>query len=168
MKLKLSTLFIALLLITACDADKQATSSETNNQADVDYIKTYSVKGDYEDVWEDIQQAITDRGFVINNVSHIGDMLERTGKDIGASKKIYIKAESLDFCSAVVSRRTMEADPHNINFCPYLISVYVIAGEPDTVYVSFRPPKLIGSDESKAALKAVGDLLDEIVKEVVE
>jgi hypothetical protein len=94
-------------------------------------------------------------------------MLERTGKDIGKTKKVYGKAETLQFCSADISRRTMEADPGNIVFCPYVIAIYTLASDSKKVHVAFRRPQPVGTAESQASLKAVEDLLDSIVKEAL-
>ena len=91
---------------------------------------TYKVKANWADVRDQVREAITGKGIKINNVSHIGDMLIRTGKDLGYKKKVFDHAEAFEFCSATHSRFTMEADPHNIVFCPYIISVYEISGEP--------------------------------------
>ena len=132
------------------------------------YLSHYTTKGSFEEVRDNIEFAINVRGFVINNVSHIGDMLERTGKDLGASKQIFTKAEALEFCSATASRRMMEADPHNIAFCPYIINVYVLPQDPKTVHISFRKPSLTGSAESKKSLKAVQELLDGIIQEAIK
>ena len=90
----------------------------------------YSVQAKYADVHEDIVQAITNRGMVISATSHIADMLDRTGKDVGSDKKIYRQAQDGLFCSAVVSRKAMEADAHNAVFCPYGIAVYELQSEP--------------------------------------
>lgn len=133
-----------------------------------DYMTSYAVKGTFEDVRDNIVFTINGRGMVINNVSHIGEMLERTGKDLGASKQIFLKAESLEFCSATVSRNMMEADPHNIVFCPYIINIYVLPADPKTVHVSFRKPDLVGSAQSKKSLKAVEDLLNGIIQEAIK
>lgn len=132
------------------------------------YMTSYAVKGTFEDVRDNIVFTINGRGMVINNVSHIGEMLERTGKDLGASKQIFLKAESLEFCSATVSRNMMEADPHNIVFCPYIINIYVLPADPKTVHVSFRKPDLVGSAQSKKSLKAVEDLLNGIIQEAIK
>lgn len=132
------------------------------------YMTSYSVKGTFEEVRDNIVFTINGRGMVINNVSHIGEMLERTGKDLGASKQIFLKAESLEFCSATVSRNMMEADPHNIVFCPYIINIYVLPADPKTVHVSFRKPDLVGSAQSKKSLKAVEDLLNGIIQEAIK
>jgi len=136
--------------------------------ADGDYMFVLTRTGSFEDARETLEMAITDRGMIVNNVSHVGDMLERTGKVIENSKQIYLKAEVLEFCSAVVSRNMMEADPDNIVFCPYVISVYVVPDKPDEVRVAYRKPQIVGSPESQAALKAVDDLLSAIVKEAVQ
>ncbi len=136
--------------------------------ADGDHMLVLTKTGSFEDVRDALEMAITDRGMVVNNVSHVGDMLERTGKVIENSKQIFLKAEVLEFCSAVISRKMMEADPDNIVFCPYVISVYVVPDKPDEVRVAFRKPQIAGSPESQTALKVVDELLSGIVKEAVQ
>ena len=131
------------------------------------HMALFSMKGDFDNVKQSVVDAIQGHGLVINNISHIGDMLERTGKDLGATKQVYVKAEALEFCSATISRNMMEADPDNIVFCPYIISIYVRPDKPDTVFVAYRKPQLIGSAKSKKALKAVDNLLHDIVSEAI-
>ncbi len=147
-----------LLVMSAC-----ATATERDS-----YMRLYTVQGNFEDVRDDVEMAITDRGMKINNVSHIGNMLARTGKDIGATRQIFAQAEALEFCSAVVSRRMMEADPHNIVFCPYIIYVYTLPGEKDRVYVAFRRPLPVGTAKSRAALAAVEKLLTDIIADAIQ
>jgi len=133
-----------------------------------DYMAVFTKTGSFDDVRDAVEMAITDRGMVINNVSHVGEMLERTGKDLGETRQIFVKAEVLEFCSAVVSRKMMESDPDNIVFCPYVISVYVVPEKPDEVRVAYRKPQLVGSPASQKALKAVDELLSGIVKEALK
>jgi uncharacterized protein (DUF302 family) len=132
-----------------------------------DYMAVFTKAGSFDDVRDAVEMAITDRGMVINNVSHVGEMLERTGKDLGETTQIFIKAEVLEFCSAVVSRKMMEADPDNIVFCPYVISVYVVPEKPGEVRVAYRKPQIVGSPDSQKSLKAVEDLLSGIVKDAL-
>jgi len=133
-----------------------------------DYMVVVTKAGNFSDVRDDVEMAITDRGLVVNNVSHVGDMLARTGKDLGDSKQVFLKAEALEFCSAVVSRKMMEADPDNIVFCPYVISVYVVPGKPHEVRIAYRKPQITGSPASRQALKAVDDLLSGIVNDALK
>lgn len=123
-----------------------------------------SVKGNFDDVKERVVMAIESHGLVIDNTAHVGAMLDRTGKDIGRERKIYLKAEVLEFCSAGLSRSTMEADPRNLVFCPYTIALYVLPAEPDRVYVSYRKPLTNAGTQSMKALRDVGKLLDEILR----
>lgn len=132
------------------------------------HSKTYTVKDEFNYVRDAVKQAINDRGMVITAVSHISNMLQRTAKDIGASKKIYVKAEALLFCSASLSRNMMESDPHNAVFCPYNITIYELADKPGTIYVAYRRPQLVGSDASKKSLQAIDKLLDSIIREALE
>lgn len=115
------------------------------------------VQGRFDEVRDALVFAVEGKGLVINYTGHIGAMLERTGKDIGATRRIYEQAESLEFCSAKLSRQMMEADPANIVNCPFVISVYALPGKPGTVFLAYRKPM--------AGLKAVEALLRELVAE---
>lgn len=112
----------------------------------------------FADAWDAIVMAIENRGLVVNYTSHIGDMLQRTGADIGASRQVFAQAEIIEFCSASLSRKMMEVDPHNIVLCPFAISIYTLPGETDTTWVAYRKPQ--GS-----AAKLVEPLLKEIAAE---
>ncbi len=135
--------------------------------ADADENVRREVKGKFEDVKASLVAAIEGKGLVINTVAHVGDMLARTGQDLGATRRVYEKAEVLEFCSATVSRATMEADPHAIVYCPYTIAVYVIAGQAGTVQVAYRRPRADTPGPAADALAGVGKLLDEIVGEAL-
>lgn len=135
--------------------------------APADHVVQYSKAGNFKDVSEDLQLAIQGRGLVVDHTSHVHNMLERTGKDLGLTKVVYKDAEAYSFCSATASRAMMEADAHNIVFCPFTITVYTPVTEPNKVYVAYRRPPLIGSEASKTALKAVHDLLDGIAREAI-
>jgi len=138
--------------------------------ADTDPIVRYAVESKYENVRDDLVNAITGRGLVIDHNSHVGKMLDRTGKDLGATKKIYgdDQGQTFSFCSAVISRKTMEADPHNILFCPYTFALYSMIAEPKKVYLAYRrPQRADDSAASRAALKEVEVLLDGIAREAL-
>jgi uncharacterized protein (DUF302 family) len=129
---------------------------------------TYSGEGKFEDVRDDLRLAIEGRGLVVDYHSFVNRMLERTGKDLGATRKLYGDAQAFVFCSAALSRKTMEADPANIAFCPYSLVVYARADEPGKTYVAYRRPwRPDGSAASKAALEEVEALLDGIAREAL-
>ncbi|MEA3275066.1 MAG: DUF302 domain-containing protein [Pseudomonadota bacterium] len=98
----------------------------------------YETDTAFEDVIEGVKMGIQERGMYINNVMHMAEMLERTGKDLGMDEKIYEKAESVEFCSAVLSRKMTSEDPSRIVNCPFIMSIYVLPGEPDKTYVAHR------------------------------
>jgi uncharacterized protein (DUF302 family) len=132
-----------------------------------DEIVVQSKRGSYEDVKAAVVFAIENRGLVVNNTARIGEMLERTGRELGA-RRIYSRAEVLEFCSAALSRRAMEADSHSIAFCPYTIAIYELAGEPGTVYVSYRRPVAPTGSKAAAALAEVSALLSGVVHEALQ
>jgi uncharacterized protein (DUF302 family) len=131
------------------------------------YTVIFKAQGKYEDVRDMVQTSIEAKGLKINSMNHIATMLERTGKDIGATKQIYGGGEQFEFCSAKISRDMMEADPHAIVMCPYIISVYTIPGN-KTVYVSYRKPVQVRNPKLKKALGDVEKLLTEIIKEAIQ
>ncbi|KPQ14177.1 MAG: hypothetical protein HLUCCO18_15705 [Rhodobacteraceae bacterium HLUCCO18] len=92
-------------------------------------VITFDFDGSFEDASFAIESAILDRGLVIDLVSHVGDMLNRTGEDMGAKTTIFEHADIFLFCSAAISRRVMEADAMNIVHCPYSIFVAERDGE---------------------------------------
>ena len=151
---------LALALAMAFCAAAQA--------ADPNPVVTYAKKAKFEDVRDDLKTAIEARGLVIDYHSKINGMLERTGKDVEATQKIYVDAQAFLFCSATLSRRMMQADAANVAFCPYSIAVYATAREPEKVVVSYRRPWLPdGTPASRAALKEVESLLDGIAREAL-
>jgi uncharacterized protein (DUF302 family) len=124
-----------------------------------------STREDYETVKLNLEAAIVERGFSISNTLHISDMLDRTGKDLGYPKPVYMKAESMAFCSALWSHRLVRDNPANIIICPFTIVLYNTIAEPDKVYVAFRKPTLAGQSP---LVKDVETMLHSIVQDVIE
>lgn len=118
---------------------------------------TYDFDGSFEDATFAVESAIVDKGLVIDYVSHTGDMLNRTGKDVGSEKKLFEAADIFLFCSAVLSRKVMEADPMNIAHCPYGIFVAEREGK---VMVGYR-------NLPEGPMQEVQALLDSIAKAAV-
>jgi uncharacterized protein (DUF302 family) len=116
---------------------------------------TTTYDGSFEDATFAVESAIVDKGLVIDYVSHVGQMLNRTGADVGSDAMIFKSADVFLFCSAVLSREVMEADPMNIAHCPY--GIFVAEGE-DGVIIGYR-------DYPEGAMQKVEDLLSEIVSE---
>ncbi|GAB6043245.1 DUF302 domain-containing protein [Endothiovibrio diazotrophicus] len=156
-------LFTRILLIGVLVA-----ASFPSMAAATEMMEAYGTTMSYEDARDNLQLAITGRGLVVRSVSQVGEMLERTGEDLGDTRKIYGKAEVFEFCSAVFSRKMMEADERNIAFCPFTIALYTLPAEPDKVYVSFRRPAVLASPSSADALREVEDLLRGIARQALE
>ena len=117
----------------------------------------YTTDQSFDDVAFGIENAILDAGLVVDHVSHVGAMLERTREDVGSDKVLFSQADVYSFCSAKVSRSVMEADPMNIVFCPYDIFVAELADTPGEVVVGYR-------QFPEGAMQEVQAMLDGIVK----
>ncbi|MGI3185090.1 DUF302 domain-containing protein [Nioella aestuarii] len=116
---------------------------------------TYPFDGSFEDAAFGVESAIVGRGLVIDYTSHVGEMLERTREDTGSDVVLFDEADIYLFCSAVISRQVMEADPMNIANCPYGIFIASMEGE---VMIGYRSMP----EESMAPVMA---LLDELARE---
>lgn len=121
---------------------------------------TYTVDQSFDDVEFGLESAIVDRGLVIDAVSHVGEMLERTREDVGSDVVLFTHANVYNFCSANLSRKVMEADPMNIMHCPYGIFVAEMPDQPGKVMIGYRTMP-------EGPMKEVEALLDEITKSAI-
>jgi uncharacterized protein (DUF302 family) len=131
-------------------------------------IRVASKKGTFSDVRSDLEEAIVNQGLKIDFNGKVGEMLKRTGADIGSTKTVYTSAEYFTFCSAQLSRAAMEADPSNIGHCPYTMFVYERAEQPGVIFVGYRRPQGHGSDASKKATSAIDKLMEKILTTVAK
>ena len=129
-------------------------------------VVSYPANGSFEEVLETLKTAVTNRGMLVSGTLHVQEMLERTGQDLGFPDPVYLKAESVEFCSAQMSHRMIAADPRNLVICPFTVAVYLLANEPEQVYVGYRRQYLAGNAED--VLKAVTELVDGIAREAAE
>ena len=141
MRRTLATLAVAAVPLMAA-ADEQAV--------------VYDYDGSFEDAAFELESAILDRGLVIAHVSHVGGMLNRTAEDVGATETLFQQADVYLFCSAVLSREVMAADPLNIAHCPYGI---FLTDREGAVQVGYRRMP-------DGPMQDVQALLDEIAQEV--
>lgn len=119
----------------------------------------YPFDGSFDDATFSVESAIIGKGLIIDYVSHTGEMLNRTGADVGSDVKLFEAADIFVFCSAALSRKMMEADPMNIAHCPYGIFVADRAGE---VMIGYRvyPDGIMQEVQAllnEIALEAVGE-----------
>ena len=162
-------LLFALLAVTDLHADTMGNANPINLKTQVSKdLKRYTAFGDFNDIKAFLISAIEERGIKINNTSYISKMLQRTGEDVGDARPIYKNAEAIEFCSATLSRDMMQANPHNIVFCPYTILIYEIADDPGTTYLSYRRPFYQDDGVNHETLSKVDELLSRIIEEVVE
>jgi uncharacterized protein (DUF302 family) len=112
----------------------------------------YPFDGTFEEANFAVESEIVGQGLVIDYVSHVGDMLNRTGADVGSDAAIFDQATIHIFCSALVSRKVMEADWTNLAHCPYGIFVADRAGEVSIGYRTYPEGEM---QEVQALLDAI-------------
>ena len=130
------------------------------------YAVLFKTQGDFQYVRDSLETAIEGKGLVVNHTNKVAEMLERTGKDLGATKQVFEYGEQFEFCSATISRRMMEADPHAMVMCPYIVSVYKIPNDKN-IYISYRKPPVTGNPALQEALAELEKLLTDIIKDAL-
>ena len=149
---------VCTLLLSAC----QSVAVEPLNEPSP--VKIFTSEESFEDVVENIKMAIVERGLLVSGTLHVSEMLNRTATDLGFSQ-LFSKAESVEFCSALMSHKMAQAAVENIAICPFTIAVYVKQAQPEQVYVAYRPPHLAG--DGQQATKEIVNLLEGIVEDSI-
>lgn len=121
---------------------------------------TYTTDESFDDVVFGLENAILDEGLIIEGVSRVGEMLERTGPDVGSDVTVFLAADVYSFCSARLSRKVMEADPMNLQYCPYTIFVAQLPDTPDETIIGYRT-------FPEGPMREVQALLDTIAKSAI-
>lgn len=155
----MSAAFRCLLLLIAYVASAPATATS-------DAYAIYESESDFETVIDGATMAIQERGMYISNLMHMDEMLERTGQDLGMDEKIYEKAWSIEICSAVLARKMTSEDPSRIVNCPFILSIYVLPGEPNKTFVAHR--KITDREiESSKVMAEIADMLKDVAESAI-
>lgn len=131
------------------------------------HARIWRVEGEVETLKQYVKDAIINRGLKVTE-GDIGLMLDRTAEDVGAEKPLFDKAQFVQFCSAVLSRKAMEADPANMAFCPFTIFLYSAEAAPKSVNLGYRKLPEDGSEATRATMREIDGLLTQIVEEALE
>lgn len=124
----------------------------------------------FEDVSDNLKDAILKRGFVIDYVGQFNTMLERTAKDTGTvtsggNKSPYKNAQFVQFCPAKLTHEAVNASPLAIANCPIAIFVYELSYEPGKVRVGYRMPVASPSKRVSEINDKIATTLQEIAAE---
>lgn len=155
-------LFIATLALFA------TFSVRADEPVDLGHMVVYSGEVSFEEAKSGLKFAVGNLGMVISDELHLSEMLDRTGADIGAAKRVFEHAETIAWCSASLSRKMVEAQPTSLVFCPFAISLYTLEGQPDKVYAAYRKPYLgEASDAARAIMEEVEAMYQEVAEAAV-
>ena len=155
MIVRLTTAFLMSLLLLAGAAHAEGP------------VYSYSTSDlNFDEVKDNVKMAITGRGVNIANELHASEMLNRTGPDLGFAHPVFKRAETIEFCSAVISLRLVESNPDNVVMCPFTISIYQLNNDEGVIHAAFRVP--VGFEESAEQYAEVADFISGIVKEALE
>ncbi|NTV12020.1 MAG: DUF302 domain-containing protein [Zoogloea sp.] len=106
---------------------------------------------------EALTEAIEEEGLIPAPPSAFGNMLARTGPDLGRPASPYGQAEVLHFCSATIAWKLVEEDPAHIAQCPLSIAIYTLRGNDRRVFLAYRRPNTgtPGGDAAEALLQRI-------------
>ncbi|MBT3195497.1 MAG: DUF302 domain-containing protein [Candidatus Ruthia sp.] len=136
----------------------------TFNPAQAKHVTTTIVEAEYQDVRDDLVDAVKGKGLNIAGVFHASEMLSNTKSVFNFRKNIYKNAEIIEFCSAGISHDISRANHLNILLCPFKIAVFNLEKDPKKVYVVWAAPEAIDEKSKKAVLK-IGGLISAIIED---
>ena len=126
-----------------------------------------SSQSNFGDAVTDLENAVINRGLVIDYKGLVGDMLSRTGEAVGVASP-YNDAVYMHFCSAKLTHAAVAASSENMAICPYVVFAYELKAAPGKITLGYRLPKGATNPESLSALAGVDELLKGIVDEAAE
>jgi hypothetical protein len=164
---------IRSILLAAAATASLALSTAALRADDANGYRVYTKAAKYENVRDDLKDAIINKGFVIDYTGQFNAMLERTADVARTSagndaKSPYSNAEYMQFCPSKLTHEAVSASPHGIANCPIALFVYELRTEPGKIVVGFRLPVGSPSKKVKAVNKSFVTLLDGIAREVTK
>ena len=99
------------------------------NQSPMKTPYLISIQGSFDDVYDELKNAIIEEGLAIDYVGNVDQMLERTsqvniGESVDQKKPVYLFAKYMQFCSSAITHKAVRADPQNLSMCPFLVFIY--------------------------------------------
>jgi uncharacterized protein (DUF302 family) len=131
-------------------------------------VTTVRVEGSFFEKLQDVRVAIQGRGINIAHTLPASGMLNRTGSAFGVERNVFIHAEIIEFCSAKISHKLIQANPENIVLCPFTIGIYELTSDPGYVHLTYRKPFVLGDEVSPTATSEIVQLIEGIVKDATE
>jgi len=130
-------------------------------------IQIKTVDGSYEEVFQTLQDAVIDRGLVIDYVGHVDKMLERTAAVAGKEGTPYLHARYFQFCSAPLTHEAVSADVSNLAVCPLIVFAFETKAAPGKISVGFRELGMSTSSGSRADTAKLNSLLQSVIDAAV-
>ncbi len=131
--------------------------------ASANIIISKVIDNPYKDVRNNLIDAIEEKALNISKIYHASDMLNRTKDSVKNAKKIYQKAEIIEFCSAKISHQLVLANHLNIASCPFKIALYSLTKNPKQTHIIYTQLKSIDKASIKPSAKA-----NELIEHLVE
>lgn len=141
---------LRLVLAAAVGLALMASQVSAADNGYKDYVKS----GTFDDISENLKDAIINRGYVIDYTGEFNKMLERTAADTGTvtpggNKSPYRNAKYMQFCPAKLTHEAVNASPFAIANCPVALFVYETNYEPGKIHVGYRLP--VGSPSKRVS-----------------
>lgn len=164
--IRILTSFLAVAFITIA-------TTFTSQAMEAKGFKTVKTKGDFDTVFVDTQDAIINKGYTIDYVGHMNQMLKRTSKAVGSvtetgSLSPYKHAKFMQFCSAKLTHEAVSANPQNIAICPYVVFVYEEKATPGVIHVGYRRPVGGPSKRSRKVFEKIDAMLTSVIENAIK
>ncbi len=161
---------ITAILVLITTTFSAVFNASAQDKAVTHYTKT--VQAEFVDVFADLQDAVINKGLVIDYVGNVDNMLNRTSSTAGSvtsdgEKSPYLNAKYMQFCSSKLTHKAVSADPHNLAICPYIVYMFETRAKPGNITIGYRPPIFGPSKRSRKIKAEVLEFLESIVNEAI-
>lgn len=160
-----------LVVITILAALLSVVGSLSIAHSQINPQYTITIESTFDDVYDELTNAIIDQGLTIDYIGNVDQMLERTSQaNIGEISKqvtpVYLFAKYMQFCSSALTHKAVQANPTNLSMCPFLVFIYETTANPGRIVIGYRPPTLSTGEESEIISQEVIQFLNAVLTEV--
>ena len=144
--------FAAVLLATAWLTVPSAASrdSDSGGGRRGAYLWTKTVRGDFEEVLENVRSALGRRNFPVNNVRNYRENFNKRISQTGGEKLPYAQYQALEFCNVMLAIEALRKDARMGVFMPCRIVMFSRLGSGEVTLMTVNPrfmPRILDNAE---------------------
>ena len=157
---------LAVLLFATSASSRELDSGGGQRGA---YLWTKTVRGDFEEVLENVRSALGRKNFPLNNIRNYRENFNKRLQQTGGDKLPYAQYQLLEFCNVMLAIEALRKDARMGVFMPCRIVLYSRPGSGEVTLMTVNPrfmPKILDNPELASIAARVEAAILEIFESV--